>query len=109
MSAPTVLFDIPGPRARRRHRIGTFVGGLVVLALIGLALWRLGSNQQLDPARWAVLFDPNSGVPQAFGKALVEHAQGRRRRHGRRHPAGRPARRRPPVGPHAGSACRSPR
>ena len=71
MSTPTVLFDIPGPRARRRHRIGTFVGGLVVLALIGLALWRLGSNGQLDPARWAVLFDPNSGVPQAFGNALV--------------------------------------
>jgi glutamate transport system permease protein len=71
MSAPTVLFDIPGPRARRRHRIGTFVGGLVVLVLIGLALWRLGSNGQLDPSRWAVLFDPNSGVPQAFGTALV--------------------------------------
>jgi len=75
MSSPTVLFDIPGPRARRRHRIGTFVGGLVVLALIGLALWRLGSNGQLDPARWAVLFDPNSGVPQAFGNALVNTLQ----------------------------------
>ena len=71
MSTPTVLFDIPGPRARRRHRIGTFVGGIVLLALIGLALWRLGVNGQLDPARWAVLFDPNSGVPQAFGTALV--------------------------------------
>jgi His/Glu/Gln/Arg/opine family amino acid ABC transporter permease subunit len=71
MSTQSVLFDIPGPRARRRHRIGTFVGGLVVLALIGLALWRLGANGQLDPARWSVLFDPNSGVPQALGTALV--------------------------------------
>ena len=109
MSAPTVLFDIPGPRARRRHRIGTFVGGLVVLALIGLALWRLGSNGQLDPARWAVLFDPNSGVPQAFGKALVNTLQGRRRRHGRRHRCW--ARCSPSAGcpTTAGCACRSPR
>jgi glutamate transport system permease protein len=71
MSTSTILFDVPGPRARRRQRIGTFIGGLVLLALIGLALWRLGRNGQLDPARWSVLFDPNSGVPQAFGTALV--------------------------------------
>ncbi|MFL6095041.1 MAG: amino acid ABC transporter permease, partial [Blastococcus sp.] len=71
MSTSTILFDVPGPRAQRRQRIGTFSGGLVLLALIGLALWRLGRNGQLDPARWSVLFDPNSGVPQAFGTALV--------------------------------------
>jgi glutamate transport system permease protein len=71
MSTQTVLFDIPGPQARRRHRIGSFIGGLVLLALLGLALWRLGANGQLDPARWAVLFDPNSGVPQTLGNALV--------------------------------------
>jgi His/Glu/Gln/Arg/opine family amino acid ABC transporter permease subunit len=71
MTTQTVLFDVPGPRARRRQRMGTFIGGLVVLALVGLALWRLGANGQLEPARWAVLFDPNSGVPQAFGTALV--------------------------------------
>ena len=71
MTTTSVLFDVPGPRGRRRQRIGTFAGGLVVLALVGLALWRLAANGQLDPARWAVLFDPNSGVPQAFGTALV--------------------------------------
>jgi glutamate transport system permease protein len=75
MTTQTVLFDIPGPRARRRQRMGTFIGGLVVLALVGLALLRLGANGQLDPARWAVLFDPNSGVPQAFGSALVNTLQ----------------------------------
>jgi glutamate transport system permease protein len=71
MTTSTVLFDVPGPRARRNQRIGTAVGLVLVLALVGLALWRLGSNGQLEPARWAVLFDPNSGVPQAFGTALV--------------------------------------
>jgi glutamate transport system permease protein len=42
-----------------------------VLAVIAFVLVRLGGNGQLDPQRWAVLFDPNSGVPQALGNALV--------------------------------------
>lgn len=70
MSAP-VLFDVPGPKARARIRVGTVVGALLVLALIAFVLVRLNGNGQLDPARWAVLFDPNAGVPQALGSALV--------------------------------------
>jgi glutamate transport system permease protein len=72
MTTSTVLFDVPGPRARRRQRIGTVIGAVVVLALVAVALLRLASNGQLDPARWSVLFDPNSGVPQALGRALVD-------------------------------------
>jgi glutamate transport system permease protein len=72
MTTPTVLFDLPGPRARRRQRIGTGIGLALVLALIGLALWRLGSNGQLESARWAILFDFRAGVPQALGNALVD-------------------------------------
>ena len=67
----TVLFDVPGPRARRRQRIGTVVGGLVIAALVGLALFRLSANGQLQGDRWAVLFDPASGVPQALGEGLL--------------------------------------
>ncbi|MCW2536123.1 MAG: gluD [Modestobacter sp.] len=70
MSAP-VLFDLPGPKTRARIRIGTVIGALVVLAVIAFVLVRLAGNGQLDPQRWAVLFDPNSGVPQALGDALV--------------------------------------
>jgi glutamate transport system permease protein len=70
MSAP-VLFDLPGPRARARIRLGTVVGTVIVLAVIAFVLVRLGGNGQLDPQRWSVLFDPNSGVPQALGNALV--------------------------------------
>jgi glutamate transport system permease protein len=70
MSAP-VLFDLPGPRARARIRMGTVVGTVIVLAVIAFVLVRLGGNGQLDPQRWSVLFDPNSGVPQALGDALV--------------------------------------
>jgi glutamate transport system permease protein len=74
MSTP-VLFDVPGPKARARQRIGTVIGAVVVLAVIAFVLVRLGRNGQLDPQRWAVLFDPNSGVPQALGKALVRTLQ----------------------------------
>jgi glutamate transport system permease protein len=74
MSTP-VLFDVPGPKARARQRIGTVIGAVVVLAVVAFVLVRLGRNGQLDPQRWAVLFDPNSGVPQALGKALVRTLQ----------------------------------
>jgi len=67
----TVLFDLPGPRARRRQRIGTIIGGLFVALLLGLVLWQLGKNEQLDPDRWSILFDPASGVPQALWDALL--------------------------------------
>ncbi len=67
----TLLFDLPGPKARARIRIATIVGGLVVLAVIGFVLWRLSGNGQLDPQRWAVLTDTRTGVPQALGEALV--------------------------------------
>ncbi|KQS54141.1 amino acid ABC transporter permease [Geodermatophilus sp. Leaf369] len=74
MSAP-VLFDVPGPKAKARIRIGTVIGVLVALGLIGIVLLGLNGNGQLDPARWAILFDPGSGVPQALGQALVRTLQ----------------------------------
>jgi len=74
MSTP-VLFDVPGPKARARARIGTAVGALLILALLAFVLIRLAGNNQLDGARWAVLFDPNSGVPQALFDALLKTLQ----------------------------------
>ena len=42
MSAPTaVLFDTPGPVARRRTRIGSIVAGVLLLATIALVLVRM--------------------------------------------------------------------
>jgi glutamate transport system permease protein len=74
MSTP-VLFDLPGPKARARIRIGTIVGALLVLAVVAFVLLRLAGNEQLDPQRWSVLFDPASGVPQALGEALIRTLQ----------------------------------
>jgi glutamate transport system permease protein len=74
MSTP-LLFDIPGPKARARIRMGTAVGALLVLAIVALVLLRLAGNQQLDPQRWAILFDARTGVPQTLGRALVTTLQ----------------------------------
>lgn len=74
MTTP-VLFDLPGPKARARQRIGTVIGAVVIAAIIAFVLFRLGRNGQLEAQRWAVLFDPASGVPQALGKALVRTLQ----------------------------------
>ena len=74
MTTP-VLFDIPGPKARARIRIGTAIGALLIVGLIAFVLIRLAGNGQLDPQRWAVLFDPLTGVPQTLGRALVNTLQ----------------------------------
>jgi glutamate transport system permease protein len=63
----TVLYDAPGPRARRRSRIISMV---VVAALVALAVWVVvgmaspritatGAEQPslLDPSRWDILLD----------------------------------------------------
>ena len=47
MTAP-VLYDVQGPRARRRVLIASIVGGLLVLLVLGLAARRLAANGQFD-------------------------------------------------------------
>jgi glutamate transport system permease protein len=74
MTAP-VLFDIPGPKAKSRIRIGTGIGILLIIGIIAVVLIRLGNNGQLDSQRWAVLFDPRTGVPQTLWRTLVNTLQ----------------------------------
>ena len=59
MSAQTVLFDAPGPRARRRHLLLTVAGFLLAAVTVGLVLWKLQAQGQLDPATWKTVFDPD--------------------------------------------------
>lgn len=49
----SVLFDLPGPRARVRHRIFAVVGGLVLLAILAWILMRMDAKGQLDPTKWS--------------------------------------------------------
>ncbi|WP_431836898.1 amino acid ABC transporter permease [Cellulomonas sp. Y8] len=54
----TVLYDEPGPVARRRERIGSVVGGLLVVALLVLAFRYADGRGLFGADRWDVLYDP---------------------------------------------------
>ena len=56
MSAQTVLFDAPGPRARRRHTILTVFGFVLAVATLALVLWKFSAQGQLEPSMWTSLF-----------------------------------------------------
>jgi glutamate transport system permease protein len=59
MSAPeTVLYDAPGPRARRRALIGTVIATVVILAMIGFAVKRLADAGQFSMELWGPLINP---------------------------------------------------
>ncbi len=51
MSA-SILFDAPGPKARARQRVIAVIGGLVMLAFVAFALWKLWEKGNLEPAKW---------------------------------------------------------
>ena len=52
MSAQAVLFDAPGPKARRRHAILTVLGLLLAAGIFGAFIWRLYETAQLEPQLW---------------------------------------------------------
>ncbi|MFH7324019.1 amino acid ABC transporter permease [Aeromicrobium sp. JJY06] len=54
----TLLFDVPGPRARRRHQILSVVTVVVVAAFLGLVVWRFASTGQFDYELWEVFVTP---------------------------------------------------
>jgi glutamate transport system permease protein len=55
MTTP-VLYDVQGPRARRRVLIASLVGGLMLLVLLGLAARRLAANEQFDYDKYKPFF-----------------------------------------------------
>ncbi|MFB9378019.1 amino acid ABC transporter permease [Kineococcus gynurae] len=61
MSAPTaVLFDAPGPVARRRTRIGSVVAAVLLVALLGYVVLRFAQAGQLAQEKWGPLLDPTN-------------------------------------------------
>lgn len=47
-----VLYDVAGPKARRRTLIGSVVGTVVIVALIVVAVIRLAANEQFEAEKW---------------------------------------------------------
>ncbi|MCW2680357.1 MAG: gltK [Frankiales bacterium] len=61
-----VLYDVPGPRARRRVLTSSIIGGLVLLGLLALVVRRLAANEQLEYA----LYEPFLNEPQLYERLL---------------------------------------
>lgn len=59
MSDQSVLYDVPGPRAARRHRIGTVVALLFIAGLLAVAIQRLASRGQFDSELWSPWINPS--------------------------------------------------
>jgi glutamate transport system permease protein len=55
----SVLYDIPGPRARARHRVYGVVGLVLIVALLGFVGWKLWAAEQITPDTWTFLGEPD--------------------------------------------------
>ncbi len=55
--ATSFLYEVPGPRGRRRIVIGSLVSALILAGVIGLGLWQFASKGQLDADKWTPFLD----------------------------------------------------
>jgi glutamate transport system permease protein len=60
----SVLFDAPGPRARRRVLIGSIVAGVALVGVAVLVVQRLADNGQFEGSMWGPLLNPSD---ESFG------------------------------------------
>ncbi|MHA6793714.1 amino acid ABC transporter permease [Pseudonocardia bannensis] len=71
----SVLYDIPGPQARRRTLISSLVAAVIVAVVIVLVVLRLAEQGQFSGEKWGPLvnpFDPSfAAVWNLLGQALV--------------------------------------
>ena len=63
-----VLFDAPGPRARRRAHIGSAVAVALFAALVGWVIWRLNDREQFDSELWEPFTD--RGIQKAIARGF---------------------------------------
>jgi len=74
MSTASVLYDAPGPRARRRAAIGGVVATIVVLSLVAFVVRRLADQGQFDSTLWGPILNPSdesfADVWQLIGRGV---------------------------------------
>ncbi|OUZ07953.1 hypothetical protein BHE97_14725 [Aeromicrobium sp. PE09-221] len=58
MSASTVLYDAPGPKARARYRLFGLLTVIGIVLLLAAVIWRLWSRDQLTADKWEVFYTP---------------------------------------------------
>jgi glutamate transport system permease protein len=58
----SVLYEAPGPRARRRSLIASVLIGLVLIGVLIWVLVQLGSQGQLTVEKWGPLIDPTNAT-----------------------------------------------
>ena len=67
MSNQSVLFDAPGPKARRASLISSIIAGVVIVLGLGWMAWTLAQPKEsggitlpgyFDPSRWDIFADP---------------------------------------------------
>ena len=50
--ATTVLYDVPGPRARRRNRLLAVIFVVAFAAIVAVVVWKLGQKNQWTAQKW---------------------------------------------------------
>lgn len=72
MSSETVLYDVPGPRARRRAMIGTVAAAVVIVVLITVVVMRLADRGQFSMDLWGPFIDPgNESFPLVWNLIFI--------------------------------------
>jgi glutamate transport system permease protein len=74
-STSAVLYDEPGPRARRRIATGSVIALVILIGAAFLVYRRLDDQGQFEAAKWAPLFDPSDPVFPQVWRLLWEGLQ----------------------------------
>jgi glutamate transport system permease protein len=72
MSDYTVLYDAPGPRARRRSLVGGVFATLVIVAVVAVVVVRLNDKGQFAAELWEPIVDPGNEVFDDVWRLLGE-------------------------------------